>query len=268
MNKMVVVVFRNETDAFKGLDGLKELHAEGTITLFSSAIAVKDHLDIVSMKNMEGQGASKTFAGMAFGSLIGLLGGPAGLAVGAFAGSMTGLLLDMTNAGVNAEFIDDISDAMKPNSVTLLAEIDEEKTIPLDTKMEAYHGLVFRRLLKETENDQLVREISLNIEEMEHLKTELNDEDAQTEAKIKENLLKTKQKLKILQKRTHTKLEDAKIEYNGKESTLKDQLKAANDHKKEKIKNKQERLKEEYETRFAKLNEASQTVKAALSSHR
>jgi len=190
------------------------------------------------MKNMEGQGASKTFAGMAFGSLIGLLGGPAGLAVGAFAGSMTGLLLDMTNASVNAEFIDDVSDAMKPNSVTLLAEMDEDKTMPLDTKMEACNGLLFRRLQKETENDQLVHEISLNIEEMEHLKSELNDEDAQTKVKIKENLLKTKQKLKILQKRTHTKLEDAKIEYNGKASTLKDQLKVANDQKKEKIKKK------------------------------
>ncbi len=269
MNKMVVVVFKNETDAFKGLDGLKELHEEGTITLFSSAIAVKDHLDIVSMKNMEGQGASKTFAGMALGSLIGLLGGPAGLAAGAFAGSMTGLLFDMNNAGVNGEFIDDVSDAMKPNSVTLLAEIDEEKIIPLDTKMEACHGLIFRRLLKETENDQLIREISLNVDEMEHLKTELNDdEDTQTHTKIKDNILKIKQKLKILEKRTHTKLEDAKIEYNGKESILRDQFKAANDHKKEKIEKKQERLEEEYKTHFEKLNEAYQSVKSALSSHK
>ena len=265
---MLVVVFRNETDAFKGLDGLKVLHEEGTLTLYSSAIAVKDHLDIVSMKNMEGQGASKTFAGMAFGSLLGLFGGPAGLAVGAFAGSMTGLLLDMTNAGVNAEFIDDVSDAMKPNSVTLLAEIDEEKTMPLDTKMEACHGLLFRRLQKETENEQLVHEIALNIEEMENLKSELNDGDSKTKLNIKENILKTKQKLKILQKRAHTKLEDAKLEYNGKESMLKGQLKAANDQKKEKIKIKQEKLKEKYETHFAKLNEASQTVKSALSSHK
>ena len=28
---MIIVVFRNETDAFKGLDGLKELHAEGQL---------------------------------------------------------------------------------------------------------------------------------------------------------------------------------------------------------------------------------------------
>ncbi len=262
---MVVVVFGSEADALKGLSGLKELHAEGTITLYSSAIAVKDNLDILSMKNMEGQGAGKTFAGMALGSLIGLFGGPAGFAVGAFAGSMTGLLLDMNNAGVNAEFIDDVSDAMKPNSATLLAEIDEEKIVPLDTEMEACHGLVFRRLLKESENDQLAREISLNIEEMKHLKLELNDTDSNSKKKVDASLAMTKKKLKILEKRSYTKLTDAKTEYEGKVSTLKDQLKDATDHKKEKIIKKQERVKEEYETRFAKLKEAAQTVKAALS---
>ena len=109
MNKLIVVVFGNEKDAVKGLDALKELHDEKTITLYSSSIAVKDGLGIVTMKDMEGRGGSGTVKGMAIGSLIGLIGGPAGFGIGAFAGSMAGLLFDMSNAGVDADFIDDIS---------------------------------------------------------------------------------------------------------------------------------------------------------------
>ena len=264
MNKMVVVVFGNQTEASKGLIGLKELHAEGTITLYFSAIAVKDNLGIVSMKNMEGRGAVGTFDGMAIGSLIGLLGGPAGFAIGAFAGSMTGLLYDMTKAGVNSEFIDDVSDAMKPGSVTLIAEIDEELFVPLDTKMEESHGLVFRRLRKEVENEELVREISLHKEEMEHLNSELNAADEETRSKIEKSLLRTKKKLKILQKRAHTKPADAKNEYVGKVSTLDDQIKDAKESKKAKITKKREALTHDYETDTEKLKEAAETVKKTL----
>lgn len=265
MNKMIVVVFRNETDASKGLNRLKDLHAEGVITLYSSAIAVKDHLDIVSMKEMEGRGAARSFEGMAIGSLIGLLGGPAGFAVGAFAGSMTGLLFDMIKASVSEEFIDDVSDAMKPGSVTLLAEIDEEEIVPVDTKMEVYHGLVFRRLRKELENDQLVREISLYKEEIEHLKLELIDADDEIKAKINASLATTKRKLKILQKRTKRKLVDAKTEYESKVTTLKHQEKDAKESQKAKIMKKRDSLTKDYEIHTVELKKVAQVAKEALS---
>jgi len=259
MNKLIVAVFGNEQDALKGLNGLKELHAEGTITLYSSSIAIKDGLGIVTIKDMDGRGGSGTVKGMAIGSLIGLVGGPAGFGIGAFAGSMAGLLFDMNNAGVSADFIDDISDAMKPGSITLLAEIDEEDHSAVDTKMEAYHGLLFRRLRKEAENDQLVREIALNEEELRELNTSLSDADDMQRTKIKDNIKQRKKKLEILHKRSVTKLKDATVEYHEKEAALNGQLKDASDHKKAKITKKLAALKEEYQTRFSKLKAAAQS---------
>jgi len=264
MNKMIVVVFGNQTEAVKGLNELKDLHAEGKITLYSSAIAIKDNLGIVSMKDMKGRGAVGTFDGMAIGSLIGLLGGPAGFAVGLFAGTMTGLLFDMNKAGVNSEFIDDVSNAMKPNSVTLLAEVDEELSGPLDTKMEALNGLVFRRLRKESENEELVRETSLYKEEMAHLKSKLNDADEVTRSQIEKTLAGTKKKLGILQKRINENLEDAKNEYLKKVNTVDDQIKNAEESRKAKLTKKKKTLANHYEAYTEKLKEAAETAKEAL----
>ena len=253
-SKMIAVVFGSEAEALKGLDDLKELNAQGVITLYFSAIAVKDNLDIVTMKELKGQGPTHTVKGMGIGSLIGLLGGPAGFGLGLFAGSMAGLLLDMGNAGVNQGFIDDVSEAMKRNSVTLLAEIDEEQEEPIDDVMKAHHGLIFRRLRKETAIDQLAREISLTIEA-------LNQHRA---AKIDTEIKEATKKLKMLQKHAQAKLTDAKREYHQKEAALNDQLHHAKESKKAKITEKKEALKDEYEAHYTKLKEASEAAEAVL----
>jgi len=263
-NKMIAVIFGTKADALKGLNALKELHTEGSITLYSSVIAIKDNLDIVTMQEMKGSGAVHTIKGMGIGSLLGLLGGPAGFGIGLFAGTMAGLLYDMSNAGVGKEFIDDVSDAMKRNSVTLLAEVDEEQENSINNAMKAYHGLIFSRLRKETIIDQLTREISLNIEELGQLNSELNNSNHETKKKINTSVKETKKKLKILQKHSNKKLTDAKIEYKQKVDTLNDQLKDAKESKKTKIEQKKEKLKEEYEARYTKLKDMAEAAGKAL----
>jgi uncharacterized membrane protein len=42
MNKILVAVFNGEAAAFQGLSALKDLHRDGDITLYSSAVIVKD----------------------------------------------------------------------------------------------------------------------------------------------------------------------------------------------------------------------------------
>jgi chromosome segregation ATPase len=153
---------------------------------------------------------------------------------------------------------------MKKNSVTLLAEIDEEQEDPVDSAMATYHGLVFRRLRKETENDQLTREISLSTEELDQLNAALSNADNDTKKKINKEIRETTKKLKILEKRTHTKLTDAKKEYHQKEAALNDQLNNAKESKQAKIIKRREALKDEYEARYTKLKEASETAEEAL----
>ena len=42
MNKMLVAVFENETTAYEGLSALKDLHQDGDITLYASAVISKN----------------------------------------------------------------------------------------------------------------------------------------------------------------------------------------------------------------------------------
>ena len=50
----------------------------------------------------------------------------------------------MRRAGVNAEFLDDVSAKLTPGKWAVVSEISEEWVTPVDTRMEALGGIVFR----------------------------------------------------------------------------------------------------------------------------
>ena len=86
MNKMLIAVFETETKAYEGLSALKGLHANGDITLYATAVISKDQNGQVRVKDSADEGPIGTGVGLLTGSLLGLLGGPVGLAIGAFTG--------------------------------------------------------------------------------------------------------------------------------------------------------------------------------------
>ena len=94
MNKMLVGVFEREAAAFEGLSALKDLHRDGDITLYSSAVIAKDKNGKIEVKQAADSGPVGTAVGLLTGSLIGIIGGPAGMAVGASLGSLAGLIFD------------------------------------------------------------------------------------------------------------------------------------------------------------------------------
>jgi len=98
-DKMIVVVFDNEKQAYAGFKALKDLHAEGTITLYASAVIAKDADGKVIVKEAAERGPLGTGVGLVAGSLLGLLGGPVGAAFGAYTGSLGGVLYDLAKPG-------------------------------------------------------------------------------------------------------------------------------------------------------------------------
>jgi len=63
---------------------------------------------------------------------------------GAAAGSLGGMLVDLNIAGVNDEFLDDVGKELSPGKYAVVAEVEEGWTLPVDTKMEALGGVVYR----------------------------------------------------------------------------------------------------------------------------
>src|SRR5262245_65397605 len=90
MDRMLVVVFDNESKAYEGKEALLQLDGEGSITAYGYAVVAKDSDGNPALKEGDDSGPLGTLTGTALGSLIGLLGGPVGLDIGATVGFTAG----------------------------------------------------------------------------------------------------------------------------------------------------------------------------------
>ena len=121
MDRMLVVVFNNESKAYEGKTALLQLDGEGSISIYGYAVLAKHADGSASIKQGDDSGPLGTLLGTSLGSLIGLLGGPAGLAVGAAAGLMAGAAADLDNVRIGDDFLEDVSKVLLPNRVAVVA---------------------------------------------------------------------------------------------------------------------------------------------------
>jgi uncharacterized membrane protein len=188
MDRMLVVVFSNEAKAYEGKKALLQLDNEGSISLYGYAVVAKNPDGTASIKQGDDAGPLGTLAGTAVGSLIGVLFGPVGLAVGASAGLAGGATADLTNAGVGDDFIDDVSKVLLRSTVAVVAEIDEDWTTPVDTRMEAIGGIVYRRALSDVRHQVHDENVSAMKADMAQFKAERAQAHADRKAKLTEKI--------------------------------------------------------------------------------
>ena len=149
MDRMIVIVFDSENKAYEGKKALQQLADEGSIGLYAYAVLAKQPDGTATIKQGDTAGPLATLVGTSFGSLIGLLGGPAGMMIGAAAGMGAGAGMDFANLGIGEDFLDDVTKELKPNKFALVAEVEEDWVAPVDSRMEAIGGTVYRRSLAE-----------------------------------------------------------------------------------------------------------------------
>ncbi len=264
MNKMMGAVFSNETAAFEGLNALKDLHNNGDITLYATAVIVKDASGKVSTKQTADEGPVGTALGTLVGAMMGVLGGPVGLAAGAAAGSLTGLVFDLVKSGVDLQFVDDVSKALSPGKAAVLAHVEESWVAPVDTRIGKAGGTVFRRLRYEVVEDQLTRETAASKAAMAELREELAQAKAEDKAAIQKQIDDAKKKLQVIEDQTKARIDQAKREADAKIAALQGQLKKASDRQKAKIEKRSAEIKSDLEIRSAKLREAGRLAHEAL----
>jgi uncharacterized membrane protein len=265
MNKMLIAVFDTEPAAYVGLSALKDLHKNGDITLYATAVIVKDSSGVVSEKQTADEGPVGTALGLLTGSLVGLLAGPVGLAVGASAGTLTGLVFDLGKSGIDIGFLDEVSEALIPGKAAVLAEVEETWVTPVDTRLGKLGGLVFRRLRSEVVEDQLARESAAFNAELKQLKEELAQANAETKAAVQKEIEAVKKKLEAMQAQAKAKMEQAKSEMDARIDTMRNQMKQASDRHKAKVEKRIAEVKADYAVRSAKLEQARKLAKEALS---
>jgi len=263
MDKMIVSVFNDETSAYEGVKALWNLHDEGSITVYAAAIIAKDSNGKISVKQTEDQGPAGTAVGLATGSFIGLLGGPVGVAIGATTGALAGSFYDLAQAGVGADFLDEVSARLAPGKTAVVAEIDEEWVTPVDARMDALGGVVFRRVRSDFIDDQLEREMEADDAELEELEAEYDRAVGEAKAKLQAKIDAARKRRQARRDRFKAKVEAIKAEAESKIRSLQEQAAKAKGEKKAKLEKRIAETRARHEARADKLRKAWQLIKEA-----
>jgi len=198
IDRMLVVIFDTETKAYEGERALQELEHEGSIVVYTWAVITKNADGTTTVRQSGDPGLLGTLVGTSLGSLIGLLGGPTGLAIGAAVGYVAGGTVDVDNARIGLDFLDDVKKELLPNRFAVVAEVQEDWTTPVDTRMEAIGGTIFRRALKEVRHTVDKEEAVALKADMAQLKAEHAKAHADRKAKLQEKINQLDSKIKAL----------------------------------------------------------------------
>ncbi len=244
MNKMLAIVFGDEKSAYEGVRALSALDQEGSIDVNLLAVIKKNADGTVSRERVDDEFPAWTLGGTALGSLIGALGGPVGFAIGMSAGALAGVIGDLHTSGVDEDFLSDVSTALIAGKFAVVADVDEEWVTPLDTRMEALGGVMFRTIKSEAEDQRRAREVAARRAELDQLKAEhakarsdrkgklqaqIDQLRARLEKKIEQNAARSKQaeeqvqaKVAALQKKADQEKGDAKAAIEARITRLRD----------------------------------------------
>lgn len=266
MDKMLVVVFDNEKNAYEASKALQELQAEGSINLYAKAVITRDADGKVEVKQEGDMGPVGTAVGLLTGSLIGVFGGPAGLAIGAYAGTVGGLVYDLSNAGIAEDYLFEVKNSLLPGKSAVVAEVWEEWTMPVDTRMEALGGVVLRRTRGDVIDAQLERDVVALEADLAELKAERDQATGEARAKLQAKVDKTKAKLQAKQNEIQARMEANQKETDAKVKSLQDRAAKETGERKAKREARIVELKADQKRRNDQLKEAWEITKKALSS--
>ncbi len=230
MERILAVVFDNEKKAYEGKTALLRVQQDGDIVIYGGAVVTKHADGTASVKEFDDLGGIGGLAGTALGSLIGLLGGPVGVAVGAASGLAVGAIADIDyydNARVGEDFVADLFKTVTPNKVAVVAEVDEDWTTPVDTRMEALGGTVYRRSMWEVREIADQKEIAAMKVDLAQLKAEQAKVNAERKAKLQKKVDQLQAKIDAQQKKAQERKEAFEARQKSKRDVLKQNAKAA-----------------------------------------
>jgi uncharacterized membrane protein len=264
MNEMLVAVFDTEDAAAKGLQALRELHHEGGISLYAWALIVKNRDGEISVKQKSGVALVGTALGLLMGGIVGILGGPAGSAVGGSIGAYVGLLADWARHGIDLQFLSDLNKTLEPGKASVLAEIEESWSSPLDARLKEHGGAVFRRFRADMVEDQVLQQGVALQKALENLQHQLDSTNAANREVLQKSIVDVKQQLKAVRDRAKAAIDSKKAEADLKMKALRAQVETAGSDAKARIEERISEAQADFATRAQKLNRALALAKEAL----
>ena len=128
---------------------------------------------------------------------------------------------------VGEDFVNDVSKSLKPNRVAVVAEVDEAWTIPVDTRMEALGGTVFRRALWAVQEQVRREEIAAMKSDLAQFKSEVSKAHADRKAKLQKKIDQLEARIEAQQKKAIERREAFEERQKAKKAILKKNAAAA-----------------------------------------
>jgi len=128
---------------------------------------------------------------------------------------------DLNNARVGEDFIDDVRQELQPNKFAVVAEIQEDWTTPVDSRMEALGGKVYRRALSEVEQTVDDEEIAAMKADLAQLKAEHAKAHADRKAKLQEKINQLDSKIQAQLEKAKKRRQAAERQAKAKVEILK-----------------------------------------------
>jgi len=255
MDKMIVIVFDGEPAAYAGSRALKELHWEGSITLYSGSVIVKESNGRIQLKQVVNLGQAGSILGTATCALVGALGDEAHTGMGTALG---GQPPNLCSAGVSEDFLRDVARSLRPSKSAVVAEIEEDWITPLDSLMDMLGGIVFRRVRAELADAQLEREAIVLHAETKHLRDELSHVVGPAKMKLQVKAEEARARLERARDQAQRRLDAMMTEADAKVRSLQAQAASAADYAKANIERRIADIQAEYQTRSRRLGRAWQ----------
>jgi uncharacterized membrane protein len=176
---LLIVVFEDEAVVDAAMRTLRDLHADGTLTLYAAAVVGRDGGSrglTVRAATEPHAAAAAPAVGAAVGALVTLLGGALTIASYSVTSGLVGAVRDLDEAGLDAGFLQRISRQLRASGSAVVAEVEEKRQLPLDTRILALGGRISRhRLLRSLSEERTVREVSALTSELRSLWAEQSE---------------------------------------------------------------------------------------------
>ena len=153
-SNIVVLGFEGESTAEGMLSNIMEMQERGLVTIEDAVVATRGPGTNVEVKQTRSVTGKYAVRGTGAGLLAGLLlGGPiGGLVAGAAIGAITGALKDQ---GIDDKFINEVSQALRPNSSALFLMGKAEDPDKFYEEMRPFKAIVATTTLSEEKEKRL-----------------------------------------------------------------------------------------------------------------
>jgi peptidoglycan hydrolase CwlO-like protein len=174
------------------------------------------------------------------------------------------MLYDLANLGVSEDFLYEVEESLQPGKSAVVAEVWEEWTLPVDTRMEALGGTVIRRTRSEFLDAQMQRDIDALKADLAELEAERDQANGEAKAKLQKKIDATRGKLQAAQDAFQARIEASQKETEAKIQSLQAQADRMHGEQKAKREARITELKAEQERRKEQLKKSLEETKKAM----